>query len=96
MIKVRISPDYVYSGGESQVKTCSICVFDDINLNENMDIEDISDLIVLRDALSAFIDKNLILDPTSKIVKQIKQKGKCYLVTKNNRRYVEVEGGQDE
>ena len=83
--------------GNSQVKTCSICVFDDVNLNENLEIDDISDLIVLRDAISTFLNQNHLNGNTSgKWVKQIKQNGQTFLVTSDNRRYVEVKGGQDE
>ena len=94
MIKVRISPDYVYSAdGKSQVKTCSLCVFDDITLNERLEINDISDLIVLRDAISTFLNQNHLTGNNSgKWVKQIKQNGKTFLVADDNRRYVEETG----
>lgn len=98
MSKVRISPDYVYSvDGGSQVKSCSVCLFDDNNLNENMDLDDISDLIVLRDAIQAFINEHHLNGSASgKWVKQVKQKGKTFLVADDNRLYAEVKGGQDE
>lgn len=98
MIKVRISPDYVYSAdGKSQVKSCSVCVYDDIHFDESLELDDISDIIVLRDAISTFINEiHLDGNASGKWVKQIKQNGRTYLVTDNNRRYVEVKGGQDE
>lgn len=98
MIKVRISPDYVYPvDGKSQVKSCSVCVFNDISFNESLELDDISDLIVLRDAISTFINEiHLDGNASGKWVKQIKQNGRTFLVTDNGRHYVEVKGGQDE
>lgn len=96
MTKVRISPDHVYSqDAECNTNTCTVCVFDEEYLNECMDLNT-ADLIVLRDALTAFIDKNLIQTPGIKPVKQMKKHGKTFLVTDNGKLFVEAKGGKDE
>lgn len=74
MIKVRISPDHIYSADSGQnVAGCSIVVYDEKYLNEQMDLRNINDLVILRDALSVFIDNNLTQVPGSKRGKRLEK-----------------------
>lgn len=88
MKSVRISPDYVYENGVQQLKGCSIVVTPDNDVDyEILELENVSDVIALRDALTAFINSSVMENEDILRCSSKKSHGKTYLVDEKGKRY---------
>lgn len=95
MISVRISPDYIYQDGECEVRGCSIVVVPDAADDfESIELNNVADILELRDALSVFIDKYLN-QGDGVLCKKKKQGGSTYLEDASGRLYKMVENSKE-
>ena len=97
MIKVRIAPDYEFQGKKQQLCGCMITVIsiDTDVMDECLFLNDVKDILSLRDALTMFINNHSIEENGIIPCRVKKMHGESFLVDEKNNMYKLIEKGKE-